>query len=106
MLVYTKGPDPDIQPIVERMSTIKHKILILSGKGGVGKSTFTSQLTYSIAMDKNKEVGVLDVDICGPSIPKTMGLEGEQVSSVFFLFRLTNEFEKIGHILVFYNSIL
>lgn len=74
-----KGPDPDIQPIIDRMSEIKHKVLVLSGKGGVGKSTFTSQLVYIIAMDKEKDVGVMDIDICGPSIPKTMGLEGEQV---------------------------
>ena len=61
------------------MSSVKHKILILSGKGGVGKSSFTSQLAFALAHDEESEVGVMDVDICGPSIPTIMGLEGEQI---------------------------
>ncbi len=64
-----KGPDPgiinsffgnydsncfiDIGEIVERMSTVKHKLLILSGKGGVGKSTVSAQLSFALAqLDK------------------------------------------------------
>ncbi|CAG8759560.1 8683_t:CDS:2, partial [Acaulospora morrowiae] len=82
-----KGPDPDIQLITEKMSTVKHKILILSGKGGVGKSTFTAQLGFAFASDEDIQacqrslhsIGVMDVDVCGPSIPKIMGLEGEQI---------------------------
>ncbi|CAG8611136.1 4713_t:CDS:2, partial [Paraglomus brasilianum] len=74
-----KGPDPAIPLINERMSNVKHKILILSGKGGVGKSTFTSQLAFAFAEDENTQVGVMDIDVCGPSIPKIMGLEGEQI---------------------------
>lgn len=61
------------------MSSVKHKILVLSGKGGVGKSTFTAHLAHGLAADDSKQIAVLDVDICGPSIPKVMGLEGEQV---------------------------
>jgi Mrp family chromosome partitioning ATPase len=60
------------------MSTIKHKILVLSGKGGVGKSTVSAQLAFSLAA-QGKEVGLLDVDICGPSIPRMLGLEGSEV---------------------------
>eukprot|EP00128_Syssomonas_multiformis_P001349 Colp12_sorted_trinity150504_noHs@18531 len=74
-----KGPDPDMNEVEARLAPIKHKILVLSGKGGVGKSTFTSQLAFTLAQDEATQVGVLDVDICGPSIPKVMGLEGEQV---------------------------
>ncbi|EGG25080.1 nucleotide binding protein 1 [Cavenderia fasciculata] len=75
-----KGPDPDIVTIEERMALVKHKILILSGKGGVGKSTFSSQLSFAIAnKSQDIQVGLLDIDICGPSIPKIMGLEGEQI---------------------------
>ncbi|KAG2218608.1 hypothetical protein INT45_013916 [Circinella minor] len=74
-----KGPDPAIPLITARMSSVKHKILILSGKGGVGKSSFTSQLAFALAHDEESEVGVMDVDICGPSIPTIMGLEGEQI---------------------------
>ncbi|KJE98117.1 nucleotide-binding protein 1 [Capsaspora owczarzaki ATCC 30864] len=73
------GPDPDVEQVRQRMSTIKHKILVLSGKGGVGKSTVTAQLAFGLARNEATQVGVLDIDICGPSIPKVMGLEGEQV---------------------------
>eukprot|EP00126_Sphaerothecum_destruens_P009841 Sdes_comp20605_c0_seq1m15623 len=63
------------------MQNIRHKILVLSGKGGVGKSTITSQLAFGLASKSNAthQIGVLDIDICGPSIPKIMGCEGEQV---------------------------
>jgi len=74
-----KGPDPDIADIVERMKTVKHKILVLSGKGGVGKSTVSAQLSFAFASDTDSEVGLLDIDICGPSIPRMLGLVGEQV---------------------------
>ncbi|EOQ99817.1 hypothetical protein E3P92_02013 [Wallemia ichthyophaga] len=74
-----KGPDPDLPIIRSRMAAIQHKIMILSGKGGVGKSTFTSQLSWAMSADDTKEVGIMDVDICGPSIPTVMGLVGETV---------------------------
>eukprot|EP00123_Amoebidium_parasiticum_P001276 comp12323_c0_seq1/m.7179 comp12323_c0_seq1/g.7179 ORF comp12323_c0_seq1/g.7179 comp12323_c0_seq1/m.7179 type:complete len:323 (-) comp12323_c0_seq1:55-1023(-) len=73
------GPDPDLGLVLQRMEAVKHKVLVLSGKGGVGKSTFTAQLAFGLAADEEREVAVMDVDICGPSIPKVMGLEGEQV---------------------------
>ncbi|XP_051569863.1 cytosolic Fe-S cluster assembly factor nubp1 isoform X3 [Myxocyprinus asiaticus] len=68
-----------IEEIRQKMTSVKHKILVLSGKGGVGKSTFSAHLSHALASDDSKEVALLDVDICGPSIPKIMGLEGEQV---------------------------
>lgn len=73
-----KGPDPDLVTIVERMATVKHKILVLSGKGGVGKSTFSAQLSFALAA-MDFQVGLLDIDICGPSIPKMLGLEGQEI---------------------------
>ncbi|XP_037486067.1 cytosolic Fe-S cluster assembly factor NBP35-like [Triticum dicoccoides] len=73
-----KGPDPDLLAIIERMNTVKHKILVLSGKGGVGKSTFSAQLSFALA-EMNYQVGLLDIDICGPSIPKMLGLEGQDI---------------------------
>ncbi|KAJ0570332.1 putative flagellum site-determining protein YlxH/ Fe-S cluster assembling factor NBP35 [Helianthus annuus] len=60
------------------MATVKHKILILSGKGGVGKSTFAAQFSFALA-DMDYQVGLLDIDICGPSIPKMLGLEGQTI---------------------------
>uniref|UniRef100_A0A0B6ZA93 Cytosolic Fe-S cluster assembly factor NUBP1 homolog n=1 Tax=Arion vulgaris TaxID=1028688 RepID=A0A0B6ZA93_9EUPU len=75
----TQEADPAIAEIKEKLSGVKHKILVLSGKGGVGKSTFTAHLAHALAADENKQIGVLDVDICGPSLPRIMGAEGETV---------------------------
>lgn len=74
-----KGPDPDIPVISARLENVKHRILVLSGKGGVGKSTFTSLLAHAFATNPDSTVGIMDTDICGPSIPKMMGVEGETV---------------------------
>ena len=74
-----KGPDPDIPLITQRLSGVKHKILVLSGKGGVGKSTFTTMLAHAFASNPDSVVGVMDTDICGPSIPKMMGVETETI---------------------------
>ena len=61
-----------------KLSKIKHKIAIISGKGGVGKSTVTANLAMAFAMQGHKDkVGVLDADIHGPCIPKMLGLKGQ-----------------------------
>ncbi|KAF9873202.1 hypothetical protein CkaCkLH20_09365 [Colletotrichum karsti] len=75
----TQGPDPDIPLIAARLSGVAHKILVLSGKGGVGKSTFTTLLAHAFATNPDSSVGVMDTDICGPSIPKMLGVESETV---------------------------
>ena len=62
-----------------RLSSISHKILVLSGKGGVGKSTVTAMLGQALAADESSTVGIMDADICGPSIPKMMGVETETI---------------------------
>jgi len=72
-------PDPDVALIAERLSNVKHKILILSGKGGVGKSTVTANLARCLASVMEREVGVLDIDLCGPSQPTILGCQGETV---------------------------
>ncbi|CAI4214849.1 unnamed protein product [Parascedosporium putredinis] len=74
-----KGPDPEIPLISARLEGVKHKILVLSGKGGVGKSTFTSLLGHAFATNPDTTVGIMDTDICGPSIPKMMGVENETI---------------------------
>ncbi|GAC99749.1 hypothetical protein PHSY_007352 [Pseudozyma hubeiensis SY62] len=101
-----KGPDPDLPLIQQRMSRIKHKILIMSGKGGVGKSTFTAQLGWAFSSrfsghfedeeedikhatngssaqkeEAEKQVAIMDIDICGPSIPTILGLAGQSIHS-------------------------
>ncbi len=60
-----------------RMQHIGAKLLVLSGKGGVGKSTVAANLAVALAAAGSR-VGLLDVDIHGPSIPKLLGLEGRQ----------------------------
>lgn len=70
--------DPSIAFVQNKMSLVKHKILVLSGKGGVGKSTFAAQLSFALAQ-QGKQVGLLDIDICGPSIPRMLGLVGHEV---------------------------
>ncbi|XP_076272161.1 NUBP iron-sulfur cluster assembly factor 1 [Rhynchophorus ferrugineus] len=75
-----KGPDPGIALVKERLGEVRNKILVLSGKGGVGKSTVTALLSRALAArDPNQNVAVLDIDICGPSQPRVLGVADEQV---------------------------
>jgi len=70
--------DDDFQQrrlLQERMCRIRHKVVVLSGKGGVGKSTVAVNLAMALAL-AGKRVGLLDVDVHGPSIPTMLGLEG------------------------------
>jgi Mrp family chromosome partitioning ATPase len=60
------------------MDRIKHKIIIASGKGGVGKSTVSVNLARALQM-KGLRVGVLDADITGPDIPKLLGIEDQKL---------------------------
>ncbi len=63
------------QKLKQQLKKIKHKIAVISGKGGVGKSTVTANLAMGFAM-QGYSVGVLDADIHGPCIPKMLGLKG------------------------------
>lgn len=75
-----KGPDIGAEMVKAKMSSVKHKIFVLSGKGGVGKSTVTSLLGRALAAKfPEKNIGIVDIDICGPSMPRIMGLLNEQV---------------------------
>jgi ATP-binding protein involved in chromosome partitioning len=61
-----------------KLTKIKYKIAVMSGKGGVGKSTVTANLAAAFALNGHKgKVGVLDADIHGPCIPKMLGLKGQ-----------------------------
>jgi ATP-binding protein involved in chromosome partitioning len=64
--------------ISKRMSKIKHKIAVISGKGGVGKSTVTASLAIAL-IKKKYTIGVLDADIHGPSIPKMLGIRDQKL---------------------------
>ena len=60
------------------LKDIKHIALVLSGKGGVGKSSVTTQLALTLSL-QGYSVGVLDVDLTGPSIPRFFGIENSKV---------------------------
>jgi len=61
------------------MKHVKRKVLVLSGKGGVGKSTFTAGLSWALAADEECQTGIMDIDVCGPSIPLLMGLSSSTI---------------------------
>ena len=106
LFILTKTNKTEIEgKVKENLKNVKHKILVLSGKGGVGKSTVCGQIAYALAAhfeaeDKQvdyffkiyflikllsqkvafkKKIGVLDIDICGPSLPQVFGVQGEQI---------------------------
>ena len=63
----------------KNMEQISNKILVLSNKGGVGKSSIAVNLAFSLSQKKLK-VGLLDADIHGPSIAKLLGFEGKKLA--------------------------
>jgi len=69
------------QALEERLGRIRHRVLVMSGKGGVGKSTVAVNIAISLAL-AGKRVGLLDVDIHGPSIPKMLRIEDATVRAV------------------------
>ena len=68
------------QEIKEKLKDFKNKLLVMSGKGGVGKSTVAAYLAVGLAK-KGFQVGLMDVDLHGPSIPRLLGLKGSIQSS-------------------------
>lgn len=73
---------PDDEKLRSRMTKIRHKIAVISGKGGVGKSLVTVNLAVALALKgRNGKVGVLDADIHGPCVPKMLGLKDKRLQS-------------------------
>ncbi|MDD5131664.1 MAG: Mrp/NBP35 family ATP-binding protein [bacterium] len=62
----------------EKMSKIKHAFIVMSGKGGVGKTTVAVNLAFALSLS-GKKVGILDVDIHGPNIAKMLGIEKQTI---------------------------
>ncbi|MBS3818889.1 Mrp/NBP35 family ATP-binding protein [bacterium] len=70
----------DQEKVTKTLSKIKNRLLVFSGKGGVGKSTVAGNLGLAFAR-KGKKVGILDVDIHGPNLAKILGVEKERMKS-------------------------
>lgn len=73
-----KGQKHNEWALSNRMSKVKKKIMVMSNKGGVGKSTVTANLGVALA-EMGYKVGIADVDIHGPNIPKMLGVEGSRL---------------------------
>ncbi len=64
----------------ENLSKVKHIIMVMSGKGGVGKSTVSVNLALGLAK-MGKSTGIMDIDIHGPNVPKMLGIDHEKLYS-------------------------
>ncbi|XP_029433530.1 cytosolic Fe-S cluster assembly factor NUBP2 [Rhinatrema bivittatum] len=69
-----------MEEIEERnnLAGVQHILLVVSGKGGVGKSTVSTELALALR-HAGKKVGILDVDLCGPSVPRMLGAQNKDV---------------------------
>lgn len=71
-----KDPQAEQDAAVEKtLSHIKHKLIVMSGKGGVGKTSTSINLAIALA-NKGHRVGIMDVDLHGPDVPRMLGLKG------------------------------
>jgi ATP-binding protein involved in chromosome partitioning len=67
----------------EKMTKVKHTFIVMSGKGGVGKTTVAVNLAYALSIIGNK-VGILDIDLHGPNIAKMLGIEKQSIFALEF----------------------
>lgn len=77
---HQKKESGNREALEARLSRIQHKLLVLSGKGGVGKSTVAVNLAVQLAK-AGYRVGLLDVDLHGPSVPTLLGLHGPRLAA-------------------------
>lgn len=71
-----KNPQAEQDAAVEKsLDQIKHKLIVMSGKGGVGKTSTSVNLAIALA-NKGYQVGIMDVDLHGPDVPRMLGLKG------------------------------
>ena len=67
-----------VNRLQQRLASVRHTVAIMSGKGGVGKSSVTANLASALGL-RGHSVGVIDADINGPSLAKMMGVRGQRV---------------------------
>jgi len=70
--------EKQIKRVKENMTKIRNKLMVFSGKGGVGKTTTAVNLAYGLAT-RGYQTGILDVDIHGPNVPKMLGIENSRI---------------------------
>ena len=71
---------PGQTDVSDNLKTIEHKIAVISGKGGVGKSTVSANLAIALSQENNLQVGLLDADIDGPNIPQLLGIDNQPIT--------------------------
>ena len=87
--------------LLDNMSKIKHKIIVMSGKGGVGKSTISINIAYGLSLI-GKKVGLLDADLHGPNVPIMLGIEGTKLPDLDKPFQVTENLKVMS--LSFYSK--
>lgn len=80
----------DFTAPLHELSSVKHVIGVVSGKGGVGKSSVTSLMALTMAR-KGYKVGILDADITGPSIPKMFGIKEKAYADEVGMYPVTSK---------------
>lgn len=76
------GQSPEDLRIREVLGGIPRKYVVMSGKGGVGKSTVAVNLALALAQEgKGRRVGLLDIDLHGPSVPRMLHLDGKRLAT-------------------------
>lgn len=75
-----RTPEEQRELIEKRIGKIKNKIMVMSGKGGVGKTTVGVNLAFALQM-KGFNTGILDADIHGPNVPKMLGIENSKLNT-------------------------
>jgi Mrp family chromosome partitioning ATPase len=76
--IAKENQEHEQQRLQEKLSHIHYKIMVMSGKGGVGKSTVAINLAAGLARN-GSQVGILDADIHGPNVPKMLGIDRQQL---------------------------
>ena len=76
--VFSQDRQEQDKRLKERVFKIKYKLIVMSGKGGVGKTTIAVNLAYGL-VQKGYRVGILDIDIHGPNVPKMLGIEEKRL---------------------------
>jgi Mrp family chromosome partitioning ATPase len=79
-LSKAKPQDATASPLAKKLNKVSHVVAVMSGKGGVGKSLVSSLLAVALRRE-GQQIGVLDADITGPSIPKMFGINGHPSAS-------------------------